>query len=105
MITTITRSMLTARRPITQEIVAAKVSSPVKGISSVGVVAWWSTLQRRAAVPFNLDPYSYKCVCPMTLYDTVYVRSKPVLYKCQQKSVSFIRYYNSLYYIVYAAVV
>lgn len=55
MITTITRSMLTARRPITQEIVAAKVSSPVKGIS-VGVVAWWSTLQGRAAVPFNLDP-------------------------------------------------
>lgn len=58
MITTITRSMLTARRPITQEIVAAKVSSPVIGIS-VGVVAWWSMLQRRAAVPFNLDPYSY----------------------------------------------
>lgn len=97
MITTITRSMLTARRPITQEIVTAKVSSPVKGIS-VGLVAWWSTPQRRAAVPFNLDPYSY--VFPMTLYDTLYVRSKPALYKCQQKAVSFIRYY-----IVYAAIV
>lgn len=55
MITTITRSMLTARRPITQEIVAAKASSPVEGIS-VGVVAWWSRPYAPAARRGALQP-------------------------------------------------